>query len=92
MWVAAGSNDTLAGPATKHLAEILKTVEGLRVLTIADIGNFLPQGGMIHFQLDQGKVRFEINPDAAARARLKISPDLLELAEIVKDEQRTEAR
>ena len=25
LWVAAGSNDTLAGPGTKHLAEILET-------------------------------------------------------------------
>ena len=29
LWVAAGSNDTLAGPGTKHLAEILDA-KGIR--------------------------------------------------------------
>jgi hypothetical protein len=41
------------------------------------------QGGMIGFYPDGVNVRFEINPAAAARVRLKISSRLLQLAKIV---------
>jgi len=73
----------------KHLARILQGVKGAGVLTVGDMGRFAESGGVIHFFLAENKVRFAINLDAAARARLKISSKLLVLARIVGDEQRT---
>jgi len=56
---------------------------GLPTLTIGETPRFVEQGGMIGFYPDGVNVRFEINPDAAARAKLRISSRLLQLAKIV---------
>jgi len=54
------------------------------VLTIGDAESFvLQQGGIIGFCLEDNKVRFDVNIDAADRARLRISSKLLLLAKIV---------
>jgi hypothetical protein len=45
--------------------------------------NFAQGGGMIGFLLEDNKVRFEINLEAAERAKLKISARLLALAKTV---------
>jgi hypothetical protein len=45
---------------------------------------FAEHGGMIQFSLEDQRVHFEINLDAASRAGLKISSKLLALAQIVK--------
>ena len=50
------------------------------LLTISDMPSFVDQGGMIGFVIDQDKLRFEINQQAAARHNLRISAKLLELA------------
>lgn len=52
------------------------------VLTVGESPNFLKQGGMINFVLEDGRVRFEINQEAAARSQLKISSRLLRLARV----------
>ena len=68
-----------------HLAEILKVVQGRSILTVSDMNNFLPQGGMIQFQIEQNKVRFEINLTAVEHANLKISSQLLKVAKLTKE-------
>jgi hypothetical protein len=50
------------------------------VLTVGDSEHFVQQGGMIGFFLEENKVRFEINLEAAERSNLKISSKLLSLA------------
>lgn len=50
------------------------------VLTVGESPDFLRQGGIINFVLEDGKVRFEINQDAATQADLRISSRLLRLA------------
>lgn len=72
------------GGKTKQLLERLK---GTPVLTISDARAFAKQGGVIDFVVEQGKVRFEINVNAARRAGLTISSRLLSLAKIVTDNQ-----
>ena len=52
------------------------------VLTVGETEDFIAGGGMIHLKLEDARVRVEINPDAAERARLRISSKLLSLAEI----------
>jgi len=67
--------------------EILKqAVERLRdlpVLTVGESDDFLRLGGMINFVLEQDRVRFEINLEAAERHHLKLSSKLLAVARVV---------
>jgi YfiR/HmsC-like len=65
------------------LPEILAVLGDSPVLLIGESPDFARRGGTINFFLRQGQVRFEINPRAAQRARLKVSVQLLELADII---------
>lgn len=49
-------------------------------LTVSDIPDFAEKGGMIEFTKVEGKLRFVINRNAAVRAGIKISSQLLKLA------------
>lgn len=63
-----------------RIPQILLDLGTAPVLTVADTGGFLDQGGIINFILEKSKVRFEINQEAAERAGIKISSKLLRLA------------
>jgi uncharacterized protein DUF4154 len=67
-----------------QLPHILKRLEGTATLTVAEMDQFAERGGVIRFRMDGDRVRLDINPGAAARARLKISSELLKLARIVR--------
>jgi len=67
-----------------RLSQILADLGEAPVLTVGDSGGFLDQGVIINFTLENGKVRFEINQEAAERAGIKISSKLLRLATRVK--------
>jgi len=60
----------------------LREARGVPVLTIGEADDFLEAGGIVNFYVDNGKVRFEISPQAAERAQLRISSRLLQLARI----------
>jgi len=66
-----------------RLAQILKTVQNYRVLTVADQDGFCQAGGMINLVSVKNRVGFEVNVAAATRARLRISSQLLKLAKQV---------
>lgn len=68
-----------------NLRTILESVKGGAVLTAGDSGGFAEQGVIVNFYLEENKVRFEINLDAARRAGVKIGSQLLKLARIVRD-------
>jgi len=70
---------------TPRLAEILGNLRGHNVLVVGETEGFASSGGVIQFVLDENRVRFAINPDAANRAGLKVSSKLLALAIIVHD-------
>ena len=72
----------------KRLPRILEDLGNGAVLVIGESEGFAEAGGMIGFYLQGKKVRFEINPDAAARAGLEVSSKLLNLARIVEDRQK----
>ncbi|GFO70484.1 hypothetical protein GMLC_40630 [Geomonas limicola] len=63
-----------------RLAQILKTVQNYRVLTVADQEGFCQAGGMINLVSVKNRVGFEVNMAAATRVRLRISSQLLKLA------------
>lgn len=61
-------------------AAIVKSLRGMPVLTVGETTDFLSDGGMIRFHLEEGKIRFDINLGAAGSSHLKISSRLLLLA------------
>jgi len=70
-------------PETERVADIVGALEGTNVLLVGESEGFAASGGMIEFTLEQGRVRFSINPDAAEHANLRFSSKLLALAKIV---------
>jgi hypothetical protein len=67
------------------MRQILQSLNGASVLTVADTEGFANMGGIINFVLDDGRVRFEINLKAAEAAHLKLSARLLTVAKAVVD-------
>lgn len=70
--------------AQEDLGEVLASLRGTDVLTISDVARFLVQGGMVQFLPKDGRIRFEINLDAARDAGLRIRAELLDAALSVK--------
>jgi hypothetical protein len=66
-----------------RLPEILHALQGASVLTVGDMDGFADRGGMIAFRLQDDLVRFDINLDQVNRARLKMSSQLVRLAQHV---------
>ena len=67
----------------EELSRVLKRLEGAAILTVGQMDQFAERGGVIRFRMEKSRVRLEINPAAAERAKLKISSELLKLARIV---------
>ena len=66
-----------------HFDELFHLIKGLPILTIGDTPGFAERGGIINFVLEDNKVRFEIDVNAARQANISISSRLLALARIV---------
>lgn len=64
----------------QSLPDVISRVDRSPVLTVSDMDGFLKAGGIINFVLEENKVRFLINLEAAERNQLKISSKLLRLA------------
>jgi hypothetical protein len=73
---------------SKRIPTLLAGLGKAPVLTVGETADFLGTGGMIRFLLQDDKVRFEINLDAAKSANLRISSRLLILAQNVLQESR----
>lgn len=67
-----------------RLPQILSNLQSANVLTVGEMSQFAARGGMVQFALQDKKVHFDINLDAASHSGLKISSRLLALAHIVK--------
>ena len=67
-----------------RVGAILKEAQNSPALTVSEIENFTDAGGMIGLVISDARVRFEINAEAAQRANLKLSAQLLKLARSVK--------
>ncbi len=67
----------------KFISATMADLKGTPVLTVGESEHFVQEGGMIGFFLEDNKVRFEINLNAAEHAKLKISARLLALAKTV---------
>ena len=67
----------------KLFPTVLELLKGSPVLIVGESGHFVQDGGTIGFFLEENKIRFEINLEAAEKAKLKISSRLLALAKTV---------
>ncbi len=66
-----------------HLDDLVQIVKSLPILTVGETPGFAERGGVIRFVLEDNRVRFEINVEAARQADLTISSRLLTLAKII---------
>lgn len=83
---ASGCNVMFLNRSEAHnLTAYLHSAHQKSILTVSDIDYFASKSGIIGFFEEGGKVRFEINTDAAQKSKLKISSQLQKLARIVKD-------
>ncbi len=67
-----------------RLRSILDALSKQSVLSVGDTSDFISEGGIVNLRIDAGRVRIDINSDAAKERRLRISSHLLELARKVK--------
>jgi YfiR/HmsC-like len=74
----------VSSPDMTRINELRSRVDGLSILVVGDNVDAGRRGGTINFTVMDNKVGFEINVDAAKRARLEISARLLNLARIVR--------
>jgi hypothetical protein len=77
----------VAGVSAKQAADLIRMLSNTPTLTVSDGAAFAESGGTANFFVEDQKMRFAINPEAAERARLRVSSKLLSLAKLVKDER-----
>ena len=76
----------VTGLDRRRSAQLIERVKGAPVFTVSDLDAFATFGGVGQLFVENGKMRFALNPASAQRARLRISSKLLALAKLVKDE------
>jgi YfiR/HmsC-like len=67
-------------------AAILDGLGTLPILTVSDAKDFARSRGVVEIFVENGRMRFCINTDAADRAGLHLSSRLLGLAKVIRDE------
>jgi hypothetical protein len=84
---AAGAKDChilfVSASEIAHISDDIRLTKSLPVLTISEVPGFASRGGIINLTLEESKVRFEVNVEAAKGSDLNISSRLLALARIV---------
>lgn len=68
-------------PEIRHIDEIVKSVKEKPVLTVADGDSAASAAAIIRFTLQNNKVHFRINTEAARVANISLSSKLLRLAD-----------
>ena len=76
----------VSGVTPAQASVIVAAVKHAPVLTISDVDNFAQRGGIAQMFVEDGKMRFDLNPEVAKRSRLQLSSKLLVLAAHVRDE------
>jgi uncharacterized protein DUF4154 len=75
----------VSGVTAAQVSAIVTMVKGAPVLTISDLDDFAPLGGIAHVFVEDGRMRFDLNLDRARLSRLQLSSKLLTLASRVND-------
>jgi hypothetical protein len=66
-----------------NLERILQSLQKVPVLTVGDMPQFAERGGMINLTMEDNRVKFVVNVEAAERSGLTPSSQLLRLAKLV---------
>lgn len=67
----------------EDVQQIIKSLDGSSTLTVGDMPDFVREGGMIGFKLEDNKIKLQINLAVVKSSQITISSKLLRLAEIV---------
>jgi hypothetical protein len=70
-------------PLANQLDSLLPRLHAERMLTVSDIPDFAARGGILGLKIVDNRIRFEANPLAAKRAGLRLSAQLLRLADVI---------
>jgi len=73
----------ISSSESENISSVLKTIEGRHVVTVGEFDDFVDQGGVIELFIEDNKVRFSVNVDAAKRAGVTMDSDLLRLSTVV---------
>jgi hypothetical protein len=68
------------GAAADKQGVVLRRARGFPVLTVGETVDFLHDGGIIRFVIENDQLRFQIHPAAAAASGLRIDPQLKRVA------------
>jgi hypothetical protein len=66
--------------------QLIERVKAAPVFTVSDLDAFAALGGVGQLFVENGKMRFALNPASAQRAGIHLSSKLLALARVVKDD------
>lgn len=66
-----------------RVAEILADVAEAPVVTVGEMAGFAESGGILNFTIDGGRVKVELNMEAANRAGLRVSGKLQQVTKAV---------
>ena len=73
----------IPGSAKDRAEDLLRKLQGQPVLIVSETPGFAERGSVINLVMTGQKIRFEVNPQTAARQGLRISSKLLQLAKVV---------
>lgn len=75
----------LGGLDLRNARRVIESLHDAPIFTVSDVDGFAEAGGIAQLRLENGKMRFAINPAAAQNAHIALSAKLLTLATLVKD-------
>ncbi len=76
----------IAASIASHSHVMIEQVGTRPILTIGESEGFAELGGMINFSVEGRKIRLQVNRSAAERSGLKVSSQVLKLAQLVRQE------
>lgn len=72
----------------EFIREGLLSAKGQGILTVGQVKGFMQEGGIINFFTEKGRLRFEVNLDAAQRFGLRLGSQILMSAEVISKGQK----
>ena len=76
----------------KHILNIIKEIEKSPLLTASDISRFAANNGMIELTIKSNKLKLIINLDSVKLSGLKLSSNLISLADVIGGQENLEVK
>ena len=65
-----------------NILPILNRIESSPILTVSDLDNFVPKGGIIGMTTDESKINLQLNIISLKKTKVKIPPELMGMMDI----------